>query len=159
MRITNFFSLLRTGAGLRCELSLNEETEFHIHYYSVEIQQAVYSAQLGVRVTGYSSAELKGNHYKKGDIVTVRQEAYQYNVEMGMITIILCDNTECLYLVLEILETTFNRRFRLYELGAFIRYECLPVSALLERESLHVYLHDTISYVKINHGLVASPLH
>ena len=144
---------------MRCELSLNEETEFHIHYYSVEIQQAVYSAQLGVRVTGYSSAELKGNHYKKGDIVTVRQEAYQYNVEMGMITIILCDNTECLYLVLEILETTFNRRFRLYELGAFIRYECLPVSALLERESLHVYLHDTISYVKINHGLVASPLH
>ena len=56
-------SLLRTGARLRCELSLNEETEFHIHHYSVEIHQAVYNAQLGVSVTVCSSAKLKGNHY------------------------------------------------------------------------------------------------
>lgn len=108
--------------------------------------------------TECSSAELKGHFYRKGNVVAVRQTAYQENVQMGRIIMILSNDKQCLFLVLEILKTKFHLKSRLYELGNFVQYECLPINKLLESESLDIYIQDTVSYVKIQHGLVISPL-
>ncbi|XP_043472523.1 uncharacterized protein LOC122505125 [Leptopilina heterotoma] len=151
-------SLLRSGAGLRCELRLNEETDFFNFRYSAEIQQAIFNAEINSSLTECASAELKGYNYKKGGIVAVRQTAYQENVEMGRIAIILCDDKGCLYFVLEILKTTFQHHLRLYRLDNCLRYECIAIKNLMTYEPLHIYVENTTSYVKINHGLVTTSL-
>ena len=151
-------SILRSGAGLRYELHLNEDNEFHMHRYSEKIQKSVLAANLSGKVTECSSATFRGNLYKKGDALAVRQEAYQYNVQMGRIAIILCNSEERLHFVVEILDTVFEPNLRLYELGNLIGYECLSFEKLLSYNPLHVYVQNTVSYVKLKHALVLSPL-
>lgn len=131
---------------------------FYIYHYSNELQNAIQNSELCGPATKCSSAELNGHLYRKGNVVAVRQKAYQQNVEMGKIIMILSDNKQCLFLVLEMLKTTFHLRSRLYELGKFVRYECFPINTLLESESFDAYIQDTVSYVKTQHGLVTSPL-
>lgn len=151
-------TLLRSGTGLRYEQHLNEENEFYMNRYSDKIHKSILEANLNGKLTEFSSAIFRGNHYKKGDILAARQEAYQYNVQVGRIAIILCNNYERSHFILEVSDTTFESNLHLYGLGNLIGYECLSFDELLSYNPLHIYVQNTVSYVKLKHALVSTPL-
>lgn len=148
--------LLRLGAGLRNLQIVKNETELRIHVYCHNIQKAICEQGLNIDTMECNSVLIKGTSYKRGDVVVLRQEPYQYNVEFGKICMILYDFQEKISFVLEILETTFNPHLRVYELGSIIRYECVFVEELLSYEPLHIYFLNTVQLVRLKHGIVKS---
>lgn len=101
------------------------------------------------------SVVVKGTTYAKGDIVVLRQDSYQCNIQMGKITLILYDNKEEIYLVVNILQVKFIPNLRVYELRDSTQHECVSISEL-SSYPLHVYTIDTNQFVKLKYGLVSS---
>lgn len=150
-------ALLRSGSGLANDMIINDEFKFDRARYSDLIQESVGKVKFFNTITECSSAIFKGTYYTKGQIVAIRQEEYQINVEMGQIILILWDE-EHLRFILEVKKTTFRPLLRLYEIEGCIRYECIKAEQLLSYCPMDIYVKDSTSYVKIQNGLVSTPL-
>lgn len=151
-------SLLRSGASTRCELIIENESKCNLTRYNDAIQFAFFSTQLiQANTTECARAIFRGTIYRIGDIVILNQEAYQIDVEMGKITLIL-NYMEKLYPIVDILDNVFDPVLRCYELGDTIEYRCISVEDLLSYDPADVYIEDTVYYVKLRHGLVSTPL-
>lgn len=149
--------LLRAGVGYDGNMEVKEEIELDLNSYSSSIQSAIQKAQVG-HVTDCASVIYKGTHYKKGDIVIVRQNQYRHEVEMGRITTILCSDEQILYVVAEILNTYFRPCLMFYELKEPIRYQCVKIDELLTYETHQQYEKNPNIIVKLRHGLVSNPI-
>lgn len=151
-------SLMRSGAGLRSAVDIYNEIPCDIRMYSADIQHVVCNAGLIDSVTECSRSKWKGTTYTKGDIVTLLTKKGDNSFHMGKIVLLLCDEHQKIYFVVDICVTTFHRQLRLYEIGGHIKYECVQVDELLDYEPLHAYVIDTVSYVQLKHGLVSQML-
>lgn len=100
----------------------------------------------------------KGNTYKQGNAVIISQSAYQIDVKIGRITLILCHDFEKIHFLVEVLHTEFEPTMRLYKLGGTHCHQLLKIEELLVYAPHHIYQKDTTSYVKLKHGLVSSRL-
>ena len=149
-----FQSLLRQGSDLRKIQNVEGERLFHPTWYCNDIQTALRGKGLRHDTMECTKAVIRGISYKVGDVLVLRQEHYQFNVEMGRISLILYDCNEKISFLLEVLKTNFKPRFRVYQLGSVLRYECIPVEELLSYEPLHVYTVNTVLKVRLKHGLV-----
>lgn len=149
---------LRTGADSRCDIKVFDDVDFIPHNYAVPLQQAIRALNFTTGVRECAKVAFKGTTYQKGDIVTLRQRGYQYKVEMGRITIILFDNNEEIFFLVEKLNCNFVPLIRMYELGASLSYECISVKDLMSYQPLHVYTKHARLYVKLKSGLVSDKL-
>ena len=116
-------SFLRLGADIRSDTEITETNVFNINIYDEKLPAAVRQAHLSENVEECHSAIIKGTTYKKGCFLSVRQTSYQYNVVIGKICMLLCDNHENVFALFEIIDTYFVPYLRVYELGKTIAYE------------------------------------
>jgi len=151
-------SHLRSGGDLRCEVIIKKPVEFDIQVYSSAIQRSVETSKLVLPTDNCVSATVKGTVYKKGDVVVLRQESYQYCVEVGRILFVLHDNKEKLFVLVEHLETDFVPHMRVYRLGDVLKYECVCIEDLLSPFPLNVYQLKEGNYIRLKHGLVSTKL-
>jgi hypothetical protein len=150
-----FQSFLRLGADLRFTVQIYENSPFSLHIYTEKLQKAIRETNLPSIIEECNKLSVKGTMYNKGDVVCVRQFGYQSNIEMGQICLFLFDDERNVFVVLEIRETFFRPHRRTYELGTFVKYECLPLKEMLSYEPLHVYNIGNCIYVKLKYGFVA----
>lgn len=148
-----FQSFLRSGADLRCKVQVVGATDFHPHLYSENFQRL--KAEHGFNFQECIKTVFKGTAYSKGDIITLNQQNYQYQVEMGQIRIILFDSMDKIYFLVEKLETTFVPYLRVYKSGAAMGYDCIICDKLLSPYPLHVYQLNGYRCVRLNHALVS----
>ncbi|KAK3915729.1 6,7-dimethyl-8-ribityllumazine synthase [Frankliniella fusca] len=153
-----FQAYRRSGVDKHFKLNVKGDSEFFMHSYFVEIQNGISAMKLPSAVSECVSVELLGTLYQKGDVVVIRQATYQCAVEMGRIIVVLFDNKDCVYLLLEKLPTEFVPHLRVYEIGCRISYKYIPVADLLSEQSLHVYPSGPHLYVKLHYGLVCDTL-
>lgn len=147
--------LVRQGSRLRHVQSVTGEIKLQPNLYCSNIRRAIFEKGLNNNdMMECSSAIIKGTNYKRGDVVVVRQEHYQFNTVFGKICLILYDCQEKVSFVLEILETTFKPHLRVYEIGSILNYECVFANDLEYYEPLHIYYTNIIPQVRLKHGLV-----
>lgn len=151
------FQVLQRMAGSRKpDIEVSDQVQFSIGMYACEIQAAVVDAGVHAgHVTECMKVVVKGVEYVRGKVLVVRQEAHQYNVIMGRIVLILIDDFERPYFVVEKLQAHYIQYLRLFELQESTGYECLGLDKLLSRDALHVYTLNSVPVVKLKHGLVA----
>ncbi|KAE8746883.1 hypothetical protein FOCC_FOCC006303 [Frankliniella occidentalis] len=148
----------RSGADRHCKVNVMGDSDSFLQNYSDEIKREISSKHLSAGINECVSAEVLGTIYKKGNIVAIRQTTYQYEVEIGRILLVLYDNKDGVYLLLEKLATEFIPHLRVYEVGCKISYECISVCELMSTQSLHVYPSGSHLYVKLHHALVSDEL-
>lgn len=148
---------LRSGNDRHCKVNVVGDIDFFIHTYSEEIQQAI-GRKLPPGCRDCLKATVNGIIYQKGEFVIIRQKSYQVEVEMGRIVLILYDNNEEIYLLVENVRTVFIPHLRVYEVGPKISYECISVKDLASAQSLHGYLLGTHLYVKLRFAVVSDVL-
>ncbi len=118
---------------------------------------AIYENNLVGDIYECDTFSYKGCLYKKGNVVVLRQEAYNINVLMGTIVLLLVDDNGP-HLVLEVRSTEFISSMRYFELKDWVKYECIHPDKLLSAESLHVYKRDSRLLIKLKHGLVSEEM-
>lgn len=97
--------------------------------------------------------------YKKGEFIVIRQKSYQCDVEMGRIILMLYDNHEGIFLVVENVTTSFISSLRVYEVGPKVSYECVSIEHMASAQScLHAFSNGSRFYVKLRFGLVFDQL-
>ena len=97
---------------------------------------------------------IKGTTYKNGDALFIHQKGYQYEIEVGRISILMC-NEENVFVVYEVLKTIFRPHLRAYQLGSRVRYECLSLNdSLPSREALHMHKIRNMLCIKPTYALI-----
>ncbi|XP_034252568.1 uncharacterized protein LOC117652043 [Thrips palmi] len=91
---------------------------------------------------------------KRDRPIPVLEDQARCEVQMGRVVLILHDNQDGIFLLVEKVTTTFIPYLRVYEIGPKISYECVSVDDLASHQSLHVYSNDSHLYVKLKFGLV-----
>ncbi|KAK3924534.1 UPF0213 protein VPA1222 [Frankliniella fusca] len=140
-----FLAFVRTGADFRCDIQVFGDSEF--------IQHAVLHYNLD-QSRECVRAIVKGTTYQKGNVVVIRQAGYQNLVELGSIVLIIYDNNDKLYLLLQKKKSEFVPHLRVYELHSTLSYECVCVDDLFSHQSLYVYKINGHQFVKLKHAVV-----
>jgi len=147
---------LRTGADFTPEVKAHDATAFIMNNYSVEIRCAVEGKVVPASFVECSKVDVKGTTYKRGDVVACGQDGYQHNVNLGRISIILVNDFNDVYFVVENLTTNFIPHLRVYDLGPTVSYSCVNCDTLLSFQPLDVYKLDAHSYGKLRSALVSN---
>ncbi|KAE8738904.1 hypothetical protein FOCC_FOCC015605, partial [Frankliniella occidentalis] len=80
---------LRSGARDRCTISASSCSEFNPSMYSNDIQVALSEGGLPLQIEECASVKVKGTLYQKGNIVVLSQTAYQSDIQMARIVLLL----------------------------------------------------------------------
>ena len=153
-----FQSYLRVGADLRFDVKMEKSGPFQIHIYCEEIKEALKEASLPSTIQECNSVFVKGTTFKKGNVMILSQSGYQFEIRMGRICLFLHDDDDNIYIVFEVLETTFHRVLRCYELGKMLKYECHAFNRCIKYEPLHVYTVGNFLCAKPKYGFVSKGL-
>jgi len=149
-----FQCYLRSGARDRCMILTSSSSEFNPTMYSAQIQCALAMCGLPQQIEECSSVTVKGTLYQKGNIVALQQTAYQCDVQMGKIVLLLSSENRVFFGV-EVLEADFVPHLRAYKLtGTKDSVKCVEQTSLLTYYAHHVYKLNDGNYVKLHHGLV-----
>lgn len=148
-------SFHRLGNDKRFLVEIHESCSFFLPIYSEAIQESVRKANLLPNIQECNKVCVKGTTYNKGDALCVRQAGYQYNTEIGKICLILFNDDRKVFLVMQIIETTFLPHRRSYKIGEIIKYECVPLEQAVSNEPLHIYNLGKLLCVKPKFGFVA----
>ncbi|KAK3929621.1 Zinc finger protein 76 [Frankliniella fusca] len=136
----------------------SEKNILNIDLFSFDVQTAIYKENLIGDIYECSSFTYKGNTYKKGNVVVINQEAYNINVSMGRIVLLLVDDNGP-YLAVEVRSTEYVASMRYFELKECLKYQCISPDKLLSAEPLHVYTQNSRLCVKLKYGLVSEEMH
>ncbi|KAE8746721.1 hypothetical protein FOCC_FOCC006584 [Frankliniella occidentalis] len=122
-----------------------EKNLLNINLYNFNLQVAMYEKNLIGDIYECNTFCYKGCTYKKGDVVVLRQEAYNVNVVMGRIVLLLVDDHGP-HLVVEVKQTEFNSSMRFFELqDGDNKYKCISPDKLLSPVPHHVYTHCLVA--------------
>lgn len=149
-----FQSLLRQGSHLRNVIDIRDSVPFVPEHYSKEIQSSITRRIVTTELEDCTSVTVKGTTYKKGNAVIIKQDEYQYNLDIGRVCLILSDFNGNVYLVVEELKTTFHPGLRICEVKSQGIYVCIAVNELFSYYPLHIYVIDTKKYVRLRHAIV-----
>ncbi|KAK3916160.1 Transcription factor IIIA [Frankliniella fusca] len=146
---------LRSGARDRCSVSAFSCSEFNPSMYSYEIQLALSEGGLPSQMEECASIKVKGTHYQKGNIVILSQAAYQSDIQMDRIVLLLFSG-ETVFFVVEVQKLQFIAHLRAYKLlGSHQKFICVNQESLLSYYAHHEYKLRDGNYIKLHHGLVA----
>lgn len=146
-------TLLRLGDDLRSDNECYEITDFVFHHYNEEIVACVKSINSDY-LSQCSKVTLRGTMYKKGCVLHVKQDGYQYNVVLGKVVTFLKDGTNIIHVLLEIMENEFILQLRVYKIGKKMSYNCLPLDQLSHSKPMHIYTVNNMLCVRPDHGWV-----
>ena len=100
--------------------------------YDEKLRTTIKQANSSESIEECSAVTMKGATYKKGLFLVAHQTSYQYKIKIGKICMLLLDNKENIYFLLEIIDTSFTPHLRIYELGNTISYECFPLHKVVD---------------------------
>lgn len=151
-------SFLRLGADIRNDVEITETSAFNINIYDEKLQAAIRRVNLSENVEECNAVNINGTIYKKGCFLVFRQTSYQYNVTLGKICILLCDNKENVYALFEIIDSSFVPYLRVYELGDTISYECSRLQEVVDFKPMYEYKLKNILCLRQHHAFASQPV-
>lgn len=150
-------SLVRLGSEIRLEVKVQEITDFRSTTYNCFIQSAIKRASLPDNIQQCNKVIYRGIEYKKGYVLAISQQSYQYNVVFGKVGLFLCNDTD-IYILFEILNTSIEPHLSAYEVGELISYECRRLDEDFDFKPLPIYRIGNKKYIKLSHGYVSQEL-
>ncbi|KAJ8671567.1 hypothetical protein QAD02_002826 [Eretmocerus hayati] len=151
-------SYICLGADARLELDLGEFQQFNINLYHEDIANALRVSMVSENIEECSKLVYRGTDFKKGYALTIRHQNYHQNVVLGRICKILSRGFDCVYLLVEIVESEFIPYLRAHKIYGCKSYECIPLQNLVYQKPMPVYKWKSSLYTKPKYGLVSQPL-
>ena len=106
-------SYQRSGANFKSEVEVHQESLFFPDLYNDEIQCAISNFQ-GKVFTQCENVTVKGTTYKNGYAVVLSQGEHVFDLEFGIVRLILIDEMQSVYLIAEKYVPMFHPLLQLF---------------------------------------------
>lgn len=149
-----FQAYLSDGPGCSQLLQVKDSCTFYPSLYSEAIKHAVRQFGFSENNTTVSTdIQYKGTSYKKGHFLVSRNDE---SMEFGELVIILIQNDEAVYFVMDVHEAIYHSEYHLYSVTKQSpRLQCLNIKDLIDFYPLPSYIVDGHQVIPLKHSVLS----